>query len=95
MLQWNAPDGVGVIVALIIPCAHCGYPIISRPDQVSLKYSADGKLTLMQKLSCPARWRDIDSDGMVNTDEEGNPIIRRCNWQAKGIENNILKEVKN
>lgn len=92
IIDWRAPDDNHIVVALTIPCCNCSYPIIVKPDQVSFKFDNEGKITLRQKISCPARWRQLDDDGLVESDEEGNPLFIRCGWVAKGIESNILNE---
>ncbi len=90
---WTAPDQTTICTALVLPCPNCEYPIIIRPDQFALNFDRNG-VTLNQKVSCPSRWKKMDS-GLVEADDEGNPIVIRCGWSCKGIENSKVRNSKN
>lgn len=90
---WTAPDDSTICTALVLPCPNCEYPIIIRPDQFALTFDKNG-ITLNQKVSCPSRWKKME-EGLVDTDEEGNPLIIRCGWVCKGIENSKVRRHQN
>lgn len=92
LINWRSPDASALVVAFIVPCPSCGYPIITKPDQISFTYSEDRKVSLNQKINCPSRWRKVDESGVVDVDEEGSPLIIRCGWSCNGISNNVLRE---
>jgi len=92
MINWKSPDGSSIVVAFIVPCPSCGYPIITKPDQISFTFSEGGKVTLNQKINCPSRWRKVDDSGIVDVDEDGSPLIVRCGWSCNGISDNNLRE---
>jgi hypothetical protein len=89
---WTAPDNTTICTALVLPCPNCEYPIIIRPDQFALNFDRNG-ITLNQKVSCPSRWKRMEGT-LVESDEEGNPIIIRCGWSCKGIENSRVRNNK-
>ena len=79
---WKAPDGSNVFVGLVLPCPHCQFPVLINPDQRAAGISPDGHLTLRQVVTCPGRWRSMDSYGNVKTDQHGRPQLVRCGWSA-------------
>ena len=91
MVCWQSLDNSTIIVGLIIPCPKCGYPIITKPDQITLDLKNDKKINFNQKISCPARWKSLDN-GVVDIDENGQPITVRCGWSCNGIKENTLRE---
>jgi len=78
---WSAPDDSRVLVGLVVPCPHCRFPIMVKPDQRAVGID-EGHLTLRQVVQCPGRWRVLDSNGNVRTDRAGRPRIERCGWAA-------------
>lgn len=86
---WTAPDNTTICTTLVLPCPKCEYPIIIKPDQLALTINRNG-ITLNQKVSCPSRWKKMDGE-LIETDEEGNPIVHRCGWSCKGIENSKVR----
>jgi hypothetical protein len=91
MIYWRSIDRSNIVVGMIIPCPKCGYPIIVKPDQTTLIVREDGKISLNQKVSCPARWKSLDN-GIANIDENGKVLTVRCGYTCNGIENNTLRE---
>jgi hypothetical protein len=86
---WKAPDNTTICTSLILPCPHCEYPIVIKPDQLALTFEASG-ITLNQKVSCPSRWKVMDGD-VIDTDEDGTPITKRCGWSCKGIQHSKIR----
>lgn len=77
-INWTAPDGRVLHIALVVPCPKCEYPFVLQVKPELFMQGEDGQLTLSVSLLCPGYYNLTDDTGMQRIDSSGKPAIQRC-----------------
>lgn len=93
--EWQAPDGLVILVHMIMPCPNCGFPITLSANEFNVESQS-----LSHKIICPGRWKSVVKESfggsdvsLTELDEKGKPIIRRCGYQGL-LQEGIIKDVR-